>query len=88
MVEQAAKILDSDRSPGSANGLGNLPPILDPTTQSALNDFTLRTHGFGVAAHATGVNTLLCVLRYATCLLQYQQPKFMNATAFRRQTMP
>ncbi|KAH7714985.1 Transcription factor AP-2 alpha [Aphelenchoides avenae] len=92
LTEQFSTILASDRSPGSENGERSPQPVLDQPTQAGLNDFSLRTHGFGVAAHFTATTSLANVLRYALHLIQaesaalYQQP-FFNPAAFRR-TMP
>ncbi|KAH7704206.1 Transcription factor AP-2 gamma [Aphelenchoides avenae] len=69
VILEAIKLLDSDRSPGSEKGEKRAnepgPAQLDPATQAGLNDFCLRTHGFGVAAHQTAWQSFANVLQAA-----------------------
>ncbi|KAH7699848.1 transcription factor AP-2 gamma isoform 1 [Aphelenchoides avenae] len=83
LILEAIKLLDSDRSPGSEKGEKRTnepgPVHLDPATQAGLTDFSLRTHGFGVAAHQTAWQSFANVLQAAIQQSTFPMPTQMKA---------
>ncbi|KAH7727820.1 transcription factor AP-2 [Aphelenchoides avenae] len=76
VVRKAIEILANDRSPGSKRGEENLrnPATAHPedpfwvAVTKGLTDFSLRTHGFGVAAHQTAWQSLAGVFEACIAL--------------------
>ncbi|KAH7707466.1 transcription factor AP-2 [Aphelenchoides avenae] len=83
VILEAIKLLDSDRSPGSEKGekRANEPSQahLEQATQAGLTDFSLRTHGFGVAAHQTAWQSFANVLQAAIQQSTFPMPSQAKA---------